>query len=474
MNLSNASLWTSEDAARATTGTSSQPWTAEGVSIDSRTLERGDLFVAIDGLNQDGHKYVSAAFAKGASAAVVHKETQNSDGPLLQVCDTLEALNGLGRAARERTEARIVAVTGSAGKTSTKEALKVALSPSGKTHASAASYNNLWGVPLSLARMPADTEYGVFEVGMNHPGEIAPLVGLVRPHVAIVTTIQPVHIEFFDNIERIADEKSEIFGAFVEGGSAIVNADNPHYERVRQHAEQFGSKRIIAFGEKADADARLISANAGATGSDVDADIVGHRVKFRIGIAGHHFVMNSLAVLAAVSELGADVEAAAEALGKLQPTAGRGARHEIELAGNKLLLIDESYNANPSSVAAALRVLSSVSPNKGGRHIAVLGDMLELGEDADAFHRGLSENLVQNRIDRVFLSGEHMAALWEVLPDDLRGAYVPNAEDLIDPLCGDLRGGDVVMVKGSLGSRMGKIVQHLLAHRAGAEATGGG
>ncbi len=467
-------LWTSDSVVAATGGACAESWHADGVSIDSRTVNEGDLFVAIDGLNQDGHKYVANAFENGASAALVHRSIENADGPLVHVDDTLEGLNALGVAARARTKARIVAVTGSVGKTSTKEALRVALAASGATHTSAASYNNLWGVPLSLARMPAPTEFGVFEVGMNHAGEIAPLVAMVRPHVAIVTTVQPVHIEFFDSVDGIADEKGEIFSAFEEGGTAIINADNPHHDRLKKIAQNYNAQNVLSFGTSKTADMRLINAETADSGSNVVAEFQGKRISYRVGLPGDHFVANSLAVLSAVIALGGDLDAGAHALASLTPTEGRGVRHTIELNGDSFLLIDESYNANPSSVAAALRVLSDSSPSGAGRRIAVLGDMLELGQDADAYHRQLSESLHEDHIDQVFLCGKHMKALWNILPKDVQGAYAKDSESLIQSVHNSLRGGDVVMVKGSLGSQMGKIVQHLLAHAANANSAGGG
>ena len=474
MTLGSDHLWTSDGVVAATGGSCAEAWHADGVSIDSRTVNAGDLFVAIDGLNQDGHKYVANAFDNGASAALVHRPVENASGPLVHVNDTLEGLNALGKAARSRTDARIVAVTGSVGKTSTKEALRVALAASGATHASAASYNNLWGVPLSLARMPAPTEFGVFEVGMNHAGEIAPLVAVVRPHVAIITTVQPVHIEFFDSVEGIADEKGEIFSAFEEGGTAIINADNPHHDRLKAIAHKYNAQRIISFGKSATADTRLIRMETTDIGSDVVAEFQGERLAYRVGLPGEHFVANSLAVLSAVKALGGDLDAGAQALAELTPTAGRGVRHTISLNGASFLLIDESYNANPSSVAAALRVLSDTMPAGTGRRIAVLGDMLELGQDADSYHRQLGDSLLGDRVDQVFLCGKHMEALWDVLPEDLQGAYAKDSESLIQPIHEGLRGGDVVMVKGSLGSQMGKIVQHLLAQDAKTSSAGGG
>lgn len=473
MSAPDVALWSSDEAVHATGGVSSTAWTAKGVSIDSRTVAQNDLFVAIQGPNQDGHKYVSSAIKKGASAALIHEDIPDLEGAVLRVADTLEGLNALARAARARTSARIVAVTGSVGKTSTKEALRVALAPSGPTHASAASYNNNWGVPLSLARMPAESAFGVFEVGMNHAGEIAPLVGMVKPHVAIVTTVQPVHIEFFPNVDAIADEKADIFSAMEGNGTAIINVDIPQYDRIASKAKNFGVTNIIGFGERSDAQAHLIRSEANDLGSDVEASVLGQQIRYRVGVPGHHFVLNSLAVLAAVKELGGNLDAATMALSQLQATVGRGKRHEIQLDGGKILLIDESYNANPASVAAALNVLSNTSPGNGGRRIAVLGDMLELGEKSQGLHADLSKHIADQNIDQAFLCGEHMFALWNALPEGVRGGYAHTSEELISEIGDQINAGDVVMVKGSLGSQMGIIVQHFFARNENTKTTGG-
>lgn len=457
-------LWTSADVIAATGGEAiGQAWTAKGVSIDSRTLEEGDLFVAITGENSDGHAYVARALEKGASAALVSRvdEAMRAAGPLVKVADTLEALNALGRAARTRAQAKVVAVTGSVGKTGTKEALRLILSEQGATHASAASYNNMWGVPLSLARMPADTRFGIFEVGMNHPGEITPLSKLVEPFAALVTTVEAVHMAFFDSVEQIADAKGEIFDGLQKGGVAILNRDNPHYERLRHKAEASGAGRIISFGEHPQADAHLEKAALKEDCSCVSATICGQPVTYKLSVPGHHIVMNSLAMLALVHALDADLAMAALAMARLKAPKGRGERHRVETPLGAFTLIDESYNANPASMRAALEALGQAKPEGKARRIAVIGDMLELGDDSIAMHRELAEPIKAADIDLVFASGPHMRELFKALPQSVQGAYAETADELGDALCGAVEPGDVVMVKGSLGSRMGPVVELL-------------
>ena len=384
-------LWTSTEAAQATGGNATGGWEANGVSIDSRTAERGDLFVAIEGPEKDGHAYVGAALAAGAAAAVVHRRPDGigADAPLLLVEDTLAALTALGRRGRERGAARVVAVTGSVGKTGTKEALRHALAAQGATSASAASYNNLWGVPLSLARMPPGSAFGAFEVGMNHAGEIAPLARLIRPHVAIVTNVEAAHLAFFPSLEAIADAKAEIFEGVEPGGTCVLNRDNLFFDRLRASAARRPDIRIVSFGlSDADATAREVSLDA--DGSDVAADIRGRRIDYRIALPGRHWVLNSLAVLAAVEALGADAAEAAESLRTLAPLEGRGKTHSVACPGGTFTLIDESYNANPASMRAAIETLGRTSPRGRGRRIAILGPMRELGDESLALHEALA------------------------------------------------------------------------------------
>ena len=407
-----------------------------------------------------------AALSAGAGLAVVAKAkaSQFADAPLLVVDDVLDSLRMLAKASRARSQAKIVAVTGSVGKTSTKEALRLALGADGETHASVASYNNHWGVPLSLARMPASARYGVFEIGMNHAGEITPLVAMVRPHVAIITTIEPVHLEYFGSVEKIADAKAEIFTGVEKGGTAVLNRDNPQFDRLVAAAKAAGVSRIVAFGEHPECEARLIAFRLQPDTSTVEADILGHNVTYKLGAPGRHLVQNSLAVLAAAALVDADLALGALALNNLAPAPGRGTRTHLTIAGGTLLLIDESYNANPASVRAALALLGQAPLGPRGRRIAVLGDMLELGTEAAALHRGLAEPIEKAAVDLVFCSGPQMRALFEALPSTRRGGYAETAAALESTVIDAMRAGDAVMVKGSLGSKMGPIVKALERH----------
>jgi UDP-N-acetylmuramoyl-tripeptide--D-alanyl-D-alanine ligase len=433
-----------------------------GLSIDSRSLARGEGFIAIRGPNRDGHSFVEAALGSGAACALVDRSfPRGCEEGLIRVGDTLVALNALGRAGRLRaTDTTVIAVTGSVGKTGTKEALRLTLAPSGSVHASVKSFNNHWGVPLSLANMPTNVRFGVFEIGMNHAGEIDMLTRLVRPHIAIVTTVAPVHLGFFRSVEEIADAKAEIFNGLEPGGSAIINRDNPHYERLKRHVEQHGT-RIVSFGEAKDADARLLDVQLKPEGSEVDADILGERLSYRLGAPGRHLVQNSLAVLAAVKLAGADLAAAARAYADLRAQAGRGGRTVFPRVDGKIAIIDESYNANPASMRAALATLGLTPRKEFKRRVAVLGDMLELGNQGRQLHQQLAEVVDGAGVDVVFACGELMGSLYEALPASRRGAYAKTAEELAPLLAAGVGPGDVIMVKGSLGSRMGPLVEAL-------------
>jgi UDP-N-acetylmuramoyl-tripeptide--D-alanyl-D-alanine ligase len=439
------------------------PDQVSGISIDSRTLAKGEAFFAIQGENRDGHEFVDGALKAGASLAVVARSQRGNfaEAPLLVVPDVLDALRKLAQAARARLHAKVIAVTGSVGKTGTKEALRLALSADGETHASVASYNNHWGVPLSLARCPESVKYAVFEIGMNHAGEITPLTKLVRPHVAIVTGIEPVHLEYFGSLEKIADAKAEIFAGVEPGGAAVLNRDNPQFAQLAAAAKPAGVERIVSFGEDNKADARLSRLSLQADSSTVEATILGQPVTYKLGAPGRHLVLNSLAVLAAVALVGADLALAALALNNLRPVSGRGARAVLIVPGGNALLIDESYNANPASMRAAIALLGQAPIGKHGRRIAVLGDMLELGSSADAMHRKLADAIEAAGIDLVFCSGPLMRALWEALPSRARGGYAEMAAGLESAVLGAIRAGDAVMVKGSLGSKMGPLVKAL-------------
>ena len=444
-----------------------------GISIDSRSVAPGEAFFAIKGDIHDGHGFVGAALENGAGLAVVAGDKLAGEGggirgglpkdaPLLVVPDVLAGLSDLAAAARSRSRAKIIAVTGSVGKTSTKDALRLALARDGEVHASVASFNNHWGVPLSLARLPEQARYGIFEIGMNHAGEITPLTRLVRPDVAIITTIAPVHLEFFKSVDEIADAKAEIFLGLVAGGAAVINRDNPQFARLKRSAAKADVARVIGFGEHARAEARLIRCALQPEGSTVEADIMGTRVAYKIGAPGKHLVLNSLAVLAAAQLAGADLALAALALAEQRPAAGRGTRIALAVPGGGALLIDESYNANPVSMRAAFALLGQAPVGARGRRIAVLGDMLELGAAGAELHRELAGAIRDNGIDIVFCAGPLMEALWQALPSERRGGYAKDAETLQAEVLAAVSGGDAVMVKGSFGSRMGSIVKGLV------------
>src|SRR3954454_20908377 len=461
-----APLWTSSDMATAMRAVinGALPNAISGLSIDSRTISPGEAYFAIKGDVHDGHDFVDAAFKAGAALAVVaaaQREKFASDAPLLVVDDVLAGLVDLGRAARARLNAQVIAVTGSVGKTSTKEALRRVLSAQGDTHASAASFNNHWGVPLSLARCPATVRFAIFEIGMNHAGEIEPLVKMVRPHVAVITTVEPVHLEFFAGIEAIADAKAEIFEGLEPGGAVVLNRDNPQFARLQRRAKKLGISRIVSFRADQKSAARPVAVSLHAACSAVHAEILGHDLTYKLGMPGRHMAMNSLAVLAAASLAGADLALAGLSLSQAQPAAGRGVRQVLEIGHGEATLIDESYNANPASMAAALNVLGAASVGPHGRRIAVLGDMLELGPTAAQLHRGLIEAVRANHIDLVYCCGPLMRNLWDALSTGKRGGYADTAAVLESQVLAAIRAGDAIMVKGSLGSKMKPIVAAL-------------
>ncbi|MHA1563957.1 MAG: UDP-N-acetylmuramoylalanyl-D-glutamyl-2,6-diaminopimelate--D-alanyl-D-alanine ligase, partial [Alphaproteobacteria bacterium] len=440
-------------------------WRATGVSIDSRSLKTGDLFVAIVGPNFDGHDYVAEAFASGAAAAIVSRPISAlpAGAPLLEVGDSLDALKALAGAARRRSNAKVVAVTGSVGKTSTKDALTLALSALGPTHASSGNLNNEYGMPLSLARMAEDSRYGVLEMGMNHAGELAPLSRLTKPHVAIITNIGAAHLEFFDGVAGIAEAKAEIFEGMSPDGVAVLNRDNAYFAYLADAAWQRGITQVIGFGADPDGEARLLdyTPSADGDGSSVHAEILGQEITYRIGATGQHWALNSLAVLAAVAGVGGDVPRAAGALASFNAPRGRGQRRTVILDDGSFTLIDDSYNAGPASMRAAVAVLGATAPGAQGRRIAVLGDMLELGREAEAMHVAIARDLIAAQIDKVYAAGPHMAALMAVLPKPMCGAYADSGEALLPMVLAAVRDGDAVLVKGSLGSRMGPIVDGL-------------
>ena len=466
--MAEQALWTADELIGATGGTLHGHVTAPmcGVTIDSRNFSPGDIFVAIKGDRHDGHDFVASALKAGAGLAIVSRVTPEmlAAGPVLKVAeDPLRGLENIGLASRARSHAQIIAVTGSVGKTSTKEMLRAALPASGATHASAASFNNHWGVPLTLARMPRDTAFGVFEIGMNHAGEITPLVGMVQPHVGIITTIAASHLGHFKSLDEIADAKAEIFSGIVPGGHAVICRDTPYFERLATAARAAGVANIVSFGKSPDADVRIERLALLAECCCVTADVMGESVMYKLGVPGEHMAVNSLAVLAAAKLAGADLARTALALATAQPAKGRGVRERLRIGGGELLLIDESYNANPASVRAALALLATAKPAKGGRRIAVLGDMLELGTQGPELHAGLFEPMDAAQVDVLYAAGPLMANLWARVPAQKRGDHAATSDGIRDAVLAGLRAGDVVMIKGSLGSRMGPLVEAIRA-----------
>ena len=463
------SLWTAADAAEATGGRAVGDWAVSGVSIDTRTIRPGDLFVALKDV-RDGHDFVAQALEKGAGAAMVSRVPEGvaGDAPLLIVDEVLPALEALGRAGRARTKARVVAVTGSVGKTSTKEMLRAVLERQGRTHAAEASYNNHWGVPLTLARMPVETDFAVIEVGMNHPGEIAPLARMARPHVALITTIAAAHLEAFDSIEGIAREKAAIFEGLEPGGVAVVNADLGTSAILRAAARAAGA-RLWQFGETGGA-WRLSAVTVRDEVTVCEARVRGRAMLFKVSSPGRHFAMNGLGALAAAVALGADRAVAATDLARWQPPAGRGTREVVVLddpVEARLSLIDDAFNANPTSMAAALEVLAAALPGAGrngggnghkGRRIAILGDMLELGETEAEDHAALAALPWMRQVHMVHCVGPRMHYLHEVLEPAQRGEWVATAQEMVDRVKRLVHAGDIVLVKGSKGSKVSLVV----------------
>ena len=463
-------LWTSPDAATATRGRNTRDWNATGVSIDTRTIQPGDLFVALTDA-RDGHDFVAQAVAKGAAAAMVSRIPAGLalDAPLLIVDDVLRALERLGIAARARTKARVVGVTGSVGKTSTKDMLRVILSGQGRTHAAEASYNNHWGVPLTLARMPADTDFAVIEIGMNHPGEIAPLARMARLNVALITTIALAHLEAFANIDGIAHEKATILDGLEPGGTAIIPLDTPTAPILLAKAKAVQTS-LLTFGEGPAAQYRAEHITIGPTATVVRA--TRNRVNFlyKVMTPGRHFALNGLAALAAADALGLDSAIAAADLGRWSPPKGRGTRERIMLDPVENLffdLIDDAFNANPASLAAALDVLIAAIPQDqvgriaGGRRIAILGDMLELGPSETQLHIDIARHPGLSAIQIIHCVGPRMAALWQALPRNQRGEWMATAPELAARARSLIDAGDVVLVKGSKGIKVSLVVDAL-------------
>jgi UDP-N-acetylmuramoyl-tripeptide--D-alanyl-D-alanine ligase len=466
-----APLWTARELTEATGGLLSEPFDADGLSIDTRTLTAGDLFVALIGDGRDGHAFVAAALAKHAAGAMVHDVAALAEqvddapggrldgalsGPTLRVADTLAGLRDLGGFARSRFAGRLVAITGSVGKTTTKEMVRGALSAFGNTHAAVASYNNHWGVPLTLARTPRDANFCIAEIGMNHAGEIAPLARLARPHVALITTVDKAHVGHLGSIEAIADEKATIMLGLEPGGIAILPADSDQLERLRTAA---GDAVVLTFGSHPAADVRLVHREVDADGSLIHVDAAGQTISLRVGAPGQHMAMNALAALAVVIALGLDPLRAIDALEAFVPLAGRGARRVVALPCGSALLLDESYNGNGASMRAALEVLR-LQPAR--RRIAVLGDMLELGDEGPDEHAALAEAVAASA-DCLFTCGPLMRHLFDAVPERLRGSHATHSAALAPIVADAIRRGDAVLVKGSLGSGMKRVVEAIEA-----------
>ncbi len=469
-------LWTSAEAEAATGGTSTRAWAANGVSIDTRTIAKGDLFVALKDV-RDGHDFVAMAFEKGAAAALVTHRPEGvpQDMPLLVVDDVLVALEGLGRAARARTEARVVGVTGSVGKTSTKEMLRDVLGRQGRVHASVASYNNHWGVPLTLARMPEDTEFAVIEMGMSNPGEIAPLSKMARPHVAMVTTVAAAHLEAFDDLGGIAREKASIVDGLEPGGIAVLNADVPTAEVLQKYAKNQGVA-VQSFG-KTSTDWQLGDVRVSEGATVISATHGTDHYLFKLSLPGRHFAMNALGVLAVCEALGADAATAAQDIALWLPPEGRGTREVVALdAGSEeetIDLIDDAFNANPTSLSASLEVLAAARPKDGvgrivkGRRVAILGDMLELGPQEAAMHAAMADDPHLKALELVHCVGPRMKHLHAALPEAQRGQWFETAPEGATRAASLVDAGDVVLVKGSKGSKVSLIVDAIrkLGHR---------
>ena len=443
-------LWTSADIAKAVGGEASGEFTVSGLSIDTRTIEAGDLFVPLRDI-RDGHDFISMAMEKQAGGTLSEKPV---DGNAVIVKDSLNALRDLGRQGVERSQAMRIAVTGSVGKTSIKEALAQMFSAFGHTHKSLKSYNNHWGVPLTMARMPQETEFGVFEMGMNHAGELSDLSDLLRPDIALITTVAPVHLAHFENVEAIADAKAEIIDGLRNNGTLILNADNPYTDRIKAKA---GSKKIITFGHSNDCDVTIVTSQTHEHGSNTRLRIDAQQIDVTLLVPGEHWVINGAACIAVAYAAGINLRKAAMALRGVRAEQGRGENHTLNLDGKTITLIDEAYNANPTSMRAAINVLGL----KPGRRIAVLGDMAELGADELDMHAGLSEPLEEAGVSRVIVIGECMRALKGALPQSMRGAWVRDWEFALEALKEEIEDGDVILVKGSNSVGLGKLVAAL-------------
>lgn len=461
-------LWHLDDMVRVmgarTVG--NMPAGVGGLSIDTRSLGEGDAYFAIKGDVYDGHKFVANAHGAGAGLSVVAEnwieKLEGDAGPLLAVDDVLVAMEQLGIAARARTNAKIIAVTGSVGKTTTKEALRTALAPSGKVHAAVASFNNHWGVPLTLGRMAADTDYAIIEIGMNHPGEITPLVKMARPHVAMIMNVAAVHLGAFKNVDEIALAKAEIFDGLEPNGTIVLNGDDERLAILESRAKALGIKNIVRFGEGENAQSHLDKLVLHGHCSCLTVTIMGEAMVVKVGAPGRHIAQNALAILSAVKLVGGDLAKAGLALADIEAVKGRGQQHRLSFPGGRVILIDESYNANPTSMRAALALLGAAKTKARGRSVAILGDMLELGPTSRDLHAGLVNAILENNIERVFVAGPEMQALDGALLGKIECTHVDTVDELIPLVLSDLRAGDAVMAKASLGMKFARLIDELL------------
>lgn len=460
-------LWETDALLAATKGRpiGNMPEGVSGISIDTRTLQKGDAYFAIKGDNMDGHDFVSAAMKAGASMAVVAEEKLVALGgikiPLVVVRDVLEAMRQLGMAARARTKARIIAVTGSVGKTTTKEMLRTVLAASGSVHASVASFNNHWGVPITLARMPVDTKYGVFEIGMNHPDEIRPLVKMVRPHIAVITNVAAVHLGAFKNVDGIAEAKSEIFEGVVPGGYGVIWKDDKRAKLLADYAQKAGIEHLLTYGSKKGSDFRIKSAETKDGVAEFSASLRGKSVSGVLNVPGEHMLNNAVLVLGIADLAGADINKSIEAVGLIEAEKGRGKRHQLSVSGGSFTLIDESYNANPTSMRSAMAALAGSTVKGRGRHIAVLGDMLEMGPESEKFHRELASSIEEFELDAVFTIGKEIAVLQEELNKKVFKGHYKDWEKARLDISKFLHSGDLIMLKASNGLRFAGLVEAL-------------
>jgi len=458
------SLWRASEVADATGGKASGEAEILGVEIDSRRVQPGDLFIALKGPNHDAHDYVAQAFANGAAAALVHETIDApQEAVVIEVEDTFKALQALGHAARARTQATIIGITGSVGKTSTRAMLTAAFGAYGTVHATAGNYNNHFGVPITLARMPREVDYAVIEMGMNHAGEIRELTQMAKPHVAIITAVAAVHLEFFDSVFGIADAKAEIMEGLVAGGKAVLNVDNDYFAQLSGRANELGVG-VVRFGHD-EAEVQMLSSQIQGWGMDISANLAGQMLHYRIPTPGQHVAQNSLSVLGAMHALGLNPEPGAKALKHAEVVEGRGRPVTLSMDGKGCMMIDDSYNASPVSTAAAIQLLAQVVPD-GARKLVVLGDMLELGESAPELHRELSEELINAGVDQLFTCGSLMKYAFNAVPQTMQGGAFDTVEALQSALPGQIQDGDWLLVKSSHGSGMWRLAQHLQDHYA--------